>query len=333
VATSGRAFWILDDLSPLQQTLGRTDFEKARIFQPKPTVKFTVNTPASPPPNEGQNPPSGVVFDYFLPQTWSDSAALTLVISDVFQNTIRTYSNKKDEDFKSWPGGPPPPAVLPARAGMNRFHWDLRRETLPAVEGLFVMGDYRGHLVAPGDYLFKLMSDTDTSVTMVKILPDPRLRSDLGEHGNQQVLLLQIEQGVKDIHTSVNRLRAVKTQLKDRLDALKKTTGHDDLIALGEKAMKDIEAWESGVVQPKQETFQDVINFPNRINAQLLSLKSEIDAHEPKPTQGAVQRLKDLANEWAEQKRALEKIIKESVGGFNDAWAKAQLPVLIFPEK
>jgi hypothetical protein len=254
------------------------------------------------------------------------------VISDVFQNTLRTYSNQKPEKFKTWPGGPPKPEVLPSKAGMNRFNWDLRRQTLPSIDGIFVMGDYRGHTVPPGDYLFKLMTETDTSVTMVKVVPDPRLKSDLGEHGNQQVLLLQIEEGVKDIHHSVNQLRSVKNQLSERLELLKEMGGKELLIKKGEMVMEAMTKWEENLIQPKQKTFQDVINFKNQLNAQLLALKGQIDSHEPKPTKGAIQRLKDLSNEWAIQKAEMERIINEEVNGFNKAYAKAKLPVLIMPK-
>ncbi|MCR9288050.1 MAG: glycosyl hydrolase [Bacteroidetes bacterium] len=332
VATSGRAFWILDDLSAIQQSMGKSDMAKAKIFRPKPTYKFTLNASKKAPPNEGQNPANGVIFDYYLPKNWTDTSELSLVISDVFQNTLRTYSNQKPEKFKTWPGGPPKPEVLPSKAGMNRFNWDLRRQTLPSIDGIFVMGDYRGHTVPPGDYLFKLMTETDTSVTMVKVVPDPRLKSDLGEHGNQQVLLLQIEEGVKDIHHSVNQLRSVKNQLSERLELLKEMGGKELLIKKGEMVMEAMTKWEENLIQPKQKTFQDVINFKNQLNAQLLALKGQIDSHEPKPTKGAIQRLKDLSNEWAIQKAEMERIINEEVNGFNKAYAKAKLPVLIMPK-
>ncbi|MFQ5448059.1 MAG: glycosyl hydrolase, partial [Saprospiraceae bacterium] len=135
------------------------------------------------------------------------------------------------------PGGPPPPQVLPAKPGLNRANWDLRRETLPAVDGVFVMGDYRGHFVAPGYYLLRLFSATDTVEAAVRVLPDPRLDASHSDFAEQQSLLAHIETAVKDIHQSVNRLRSVKKQLNDRLELLRKMEQQDSLVKQGEAAL------------------------------------------------------------------------------------------------
>ena len=71
------------------------------------------------------------------------------------EHVIRTYTSEKQEGFKSWPGGPQKPEVLPVAKGVNRFTWDFRKEGLPAVDGVFAFGDYRGGFVSPGDYALR----------------------------------------------------------------------------------------------------------------------------------------------------------------------------------
>ncbi len=99
-ATAGRGFWILDDLSVLQSL--DSALPAMELFQPKPSYRIFGGT--SKRTGLGLNPKSGVTFDYYLDQD-ADSSDLKL---EVFQNSelIRTYSNKKDPKFKSWPGGP-----------------------------------------------------------------------------------------------------------------------------------------------------------------------------------------------------------------------------------
>ena len=81
---------------------------------------------------------SGVTFDYYLNKN-VDSLELTL---EVLQNSevIRTYTNKKDPNFKSWPGGPSKPQVLGSKKGVNRFTWDFRRDPLPSIHKVFIFG-------------------------------------------------------------------------------------------------------------------------------------------------------------------------------------------------
>lgn len=332
VATSGRAFWILDDLSALQQTMGKVDTTAITLLEPKTTYKFNVNTPNKAPANQGQNPSSGVMIDYYLPHEWADSNQLTLQILDASNNIIRTYTNQKDKKFKSWPGGPPKPQVLSAKPGLNRFNWDLRRETLPGIEKVFVMGDYRGHLVAPGEYQIKLTNEDKTAIAKVKILPDPRIQADEKAHQEQQAFLMQIETAIKDIHESVNQLRSVKKQLDGHLEVLKQIEGQEELVKKGEGVIDAINKWETDLIQPKQETFQDVINFENKLNGQLMALKGAVDAHDPLPTAGAKERLDDLNAEWEPKKQELTRIVKEEVGGFNEAYLKAGIPILIMPD-
>jgi photosystem II stability/assembly factor-like uncharacterized protein len=329
VATSGRAFWILDDLGALQQSLGKPDTMQLAVFQPKPTYKYTTFAATEPSPYYGQNPPSGVIFDYYLPHNWKDSLVINLDVLDKNGRIIRTLSSKKSENFKGWPGGPPPPQVLPAKPGLNRFNWDLRREMMPGIEGVFLMGDYRGHLVAPGDYTIRLFSKQDTVETIVKILPDPRLNASHADFEEQQSVLSHIEKTVLDIHESVNRLRSVKKQLNDRLGLIRNMEGQDALVKQGETVAKSITGWEEKLIQPRQETFQDVINFRNMLSSELLNLRSAIDTHDPRPTNGAKQRLNDLLAEWETWKMEMERIIGDEVMSFNTAYQAAGLPVLI----
>ncbi|NJK82816.1 MAG: hypothetical protein HC912_02405 [Saprospiraceae bacterium] len=110
VATSGRAFWILDDLSAIQQSKGQMA-QKLAIYIPKPTYKFNLNTPDNPPTGNGQNPMNGVIIDYFLPEKM-DSMELKLDILDSNGELVRSYSSKKNESAKPYPGGPPADKVL-----------------------------------------------------------------------------------------------------------------------------------------------------------------------------------------------------------------------------
>ena len=141
----------------------------------------------------------------------------------------------------------------------------------------------------------------------------------------------QIDSALLDIHQSVNRLRAVKTQLNGKLDLLEKMENVDDLLEKGKEAKKAIKNWEETLIQPKQKTLQDVINFRNQLNSELLNLRSGIDSHDPRPTTGQKERLQELLQEWNKMRNDMNRVIREEVGGFNKLYESKKLPALILP--
>ena len=255
-ATAGRSFWILDDLGTLQQM--SVAESTLRIVQPKDSYLFFGGSSDRPVPGLGQNPKSGITFDYYLPKA-ADSLDLHM---EVWQgNTlIRSYSNKKKKGFKSWPGGPSKPALLPSKKGYNRFTWNFRREDLPAVANVFVFGSYAGSRVAPGDYTLKLKLEDQEVTTEARILANPNMNTSAADFQEQQTALVQIENNIRSLHEAVNQMRSAKDQLKSHTKLLKGNKEADSLLAMGKTLLNRINTWEKTLIQPQQKTFQDVIN-------------------------------------------------------------------------
>ena len=326
-ATSGRGFWILDDLGALQN---KRSYSKAiEIVSPKDTYRiFGGNSKAV---GQGQNPRSGVTFDYYLNKN-VDSLELTL---EVLQNSevIRTYTNKKDPNFKSWPGGPSKPQVLGSKKGVNRFTWDFRRDPLPSIHKVFIFGGLSGSRVAPGKYTLRMTLGDVVSETEATILPNPKVLSSSEDFVAQQKILVSIENTVKEMHESVNQMRSAKTQLTTYAKLLKNNTNTNTLIEKGEELLKRINRWEENLIQAKQKTFQDVINFNNKLNAQLIQLKSYIDQANPKITKGAKERFDDLMNDWEVYKNERDTIINTEMKAYNVLFKTLNIPALIIDDK
>jgi DNA repair exonuclease SbcCD ATPase subunit len=300
------------------------------LLQPKDTYRFVVGHSDEPTPGLGSNPKSGVTFDYYLPQAL-DSLELTLeVVSN--GKVIRSYTNQKPKDFKSWPGGPQKPELLPAKKGFNRFTWDFRREGLPAIENVFVFGGLYGSLVGPGTYALRLRQGDRTVETVVNILPNPNIKASLPEYEEQQQILEEIEAAVTDIHKAVNSMRSAKKQLQHYKELLEGNEKAADLVKKGDALMERIATWEENLIQPKQKTFQDVINFTNKLNAQLLELRGYVDVAEPKVTQGAKERLKDLLQEWGTFKAEHNAIVHTEMKDYNTTYEALALPALLIKD-
>ncbi|TDB68863.1 WD40/YVTN/BNR-like repeat-containing protein [Arundinibacter roseus] len=333
-ATSGRAFWILDDLSPLQQA--NTPFQtelKARLITPRTTIRLDGPSIPEPIPGYGQNPMAGVLISYFLPKDL-DSATVTLDVLDAGgKRMLRSFTNQKDLTYQKYEGGPAPQALLPTKKGINRMAWNLRREALPGVDKVFVNGDYRGSLVGPGTYTLRLIADGDTSTTSVKILPDPRLNALPADFEAQQLVLTQAEDAVREMHQAVNAMRRAKGQIEALEKPWKADSTQKEWIALGKEVVDKITAWEDRLISPKQKTFQDVINFQNRLNAELLDLRDRAGTHNPAPTAGINARLKELLDQWQVHKNAMQKIVQEDIERFNALYKARQLPAVVVTDE
>jgi len=328
-ATAGRSFWILDDLGALQNA--KTGAETVKIIKPKDSYLIFGGNSDKPRPGLGSNPKSGVTFDYYLAKN-ADSLDLKL---EVFQGDklVRTYSNKKPKGFKSWPGGPSKPQVLPSKKGYNRFTWNFKRESLPSINKVFVFGGDTGSNVGPGKYTLKLSLDGTTSETEVTVLANPKVEASQADFDEQQKLLEEIESSLRTIHKSVNDMRSAKSQLKNYADLLKDNERAKELVEKGEALMKRIVSWEENLIQAKQKTFQDVINYNNKLNAQMIHLKGYIDAAEPKVTKGAKERWADLQKDWQVYETEQKAIIDKEMKDYNLAFKELGLPAIIMSDK
>ena len=324
-ATAGRAFWILDDIATFQNI--STPKQEVNLFKPKDTYLFLGGSSDKPVPGLGSNPKSGVTIDYYLAEK-QDSTTVRLEVLEN-GNVIRTFTNQKPKDFKSWPGGPSKPNVLPSKKGYNRFTWDFKRESLPTVDKVFVLGGHDGSTVGPGTYTLKLTLGDTVSETTVSILPRPEVKGTPADYAEQQELLKTIEATVVEIHTAVNAMRSAKSQLKQYAELLKDNEKAEGLIKQGDSLVKRITSWEEHLIQPKQKTFQDVINFENQLNAQLLNLRGYIDVAEPQVTEGAKARLQDLLAEWRTFKTEHDAIINTEMAAYNTLYRSLDIPAII----
>ena len=191
VATQGRAIWILGDLALLRQLQPATNDEQLRLFAPAPAVRVRLDnnrdTPLAPETPVGENPPEGVVFDYWLANP--PKGPVRLEIKDSAGAVIRRFSSAdvperlaSDRYFQS--GWVKPQPLLPATAGAHRWVWDMRRPRpkavnyeydISAVWGLDTPLDPRGQLVEPGRYTAVLTAGDQSQQVPVEIVADPRV--------------------------------------------------------------------------------------------------------------------------------------------------------------
>jgi len=124
-------------------------------------------------------------------------------------------------------------------------------------------------------------------------------------------------------------MRSAKTQLEAYAKLLKDNEDAKALLKKGEALVKRIVSWEENLIQSKQKTFQDVINYNNKLNAQLIHLKGYVDAAEPKLTKGAEERWADLQKDWKVYEKERKAIIGEEMKAYNTTFKELGLSAII----
>ena len=166
----------------------------------------------------------------------------------------------------------------------------------------------------------------------IRILPNPNIETTAADFEEQQKLLVQIDGVLTDIHKNVVRMRSVQSQLQHYAKVLQGRSQYKTLLEKANEIEILLNAWESDLIQSDQKTFQDVINFNNKLNAEWMNLKSYVDAEDPKVTQGARDRFADLMEAWKQSKEQLEALIAKDFKEFEDAFQAAKVPALVIPD-
>ena len=323
-STSGRAFWILDDLGAIQQYANSVS---VKLFSPKPAYKYGGAGLPDDDSKAGQNAPEGVILDYILPEL-TDSAVISLNIKSAAGDVVRTYSNKKDDNYQRYPGGPSPKTLLNAEKGHNRFLWDLRTDDIsPDVKNVFIYGSYAGYAVPPGKYKAELNVNGTISETEITLLPNPNIVATEKDWTEQQQVLRSIIASISEMHQRVNELRKVKKQLNNQIDVLKDNKSAEKIIEQAKELIKEIDGWEANIVEGRIQNGQDVINWPSKLNAEFFNLKGLADATNPKITEGIKLRLADLQAQW-EKGKAAGSTIKKSIETYNEQYKALKLDAI-----
>jgi small-conductance mechanosensitive channel len=163
-------------------------------------------------------------------------------------------------------------------------------------------------------------------------MPNPNLSTTAEDFEAQQQLLRQIEGGIKSVHQTVTEMRSVQKQLQHYHQILEGQDKYQSLLEKAEMIDKKLKNWEKELIQPDQKTFQDVINFHNKLNAEWMYLKDFVDSEDPKVTQGALDRHNDLEKQWVTQRTKLNQLIEQDFQAFESEFKAAEVPVLIFTE-
>lgn len=286
VATHGRAFWILDDISPLRQLTPTTLNEPVHLFTPAPAVRF--RTPSFRIPRAaavGQNPPSGVIIDYYLQTAPKDEVKLEIL--DAQGHVVRTMTSKprpRPQCFPEWPSPEPPQGEISRRAGWNRVVWDMRDQPPDPVPCLvYDEGGPIGPLALPGHYQARLTVDGKSYTAPIEILPDPRVHADANALRKQFDLVSRLRDLIAEDHRIVLELRSVRQQLQALVARLDHDAASQPVVKAARDLLAQLDELEEQLIQPKATANEDMLNYPVRLNSKLGYLINGVDSADAEP--------------------------------------------------
>lgn len=322
LSTQGRAFWILDNISPLRQI---SDDATKGLYLYAPGQAHIMRTGGGG-DRVGSNPTSGAVIDFHLPEKLEEDAELKLEIVNADDEVIRTLSTKQKGNNK-----------LEVKPGLNRAVWNLNSDHLTTVQDEFVIAagggkNITGPRAAPGNYTVRLSSGDAELEQPLTVAMDPRLniaQADIDEYEN---LKSQLASALDELHGSIEAFRNVRKQVEAR-KALLDEEQNKDLTEAADAVVKATEEWEKSVFTTEWEFFQDVLNWPSKLDFNLQSLLYfSVNSTLPPVTQGIQDRTDDVLAEWREAQAARDAVVDGEIAAFNATFAEAEQAGVVVPD-
>ncbi len=222
IATFGRSFWVLDDVTPLRQWSAKVASAGAWLFEPQTALRVRPGadqgTPIPLDEPQAENPPAGAVLDYYLKEKQAE--AVQLEIFDAAGKLVRRFAST-DEAPKTNPDELDIPMYwvhdakpLSAEAGMHRFVWDLRYAFAGARRRSRRGGG--GPIAVPGRYTVKLTAAGKTISVPLEIKMDPRVKTSAADLERQFQLASKLAAGVGEFSTAAVRADDLQKQIAAR---------------------------------------------------------------------------------------------------------------------
>ena len=324
VATQGRSFWVLDDLTVLHQLDADTAEADHVLFRPRDTWRMDGRGRWSVLGHSGENHPDGVLIHYAFGDDPPDSSAVALRVLEDDGDVIRTFTPDADDDRDR----------MPLEPGTNRLVWDLRYPDAHSFEGMILWaGQTRGPRAVPGDYRVRMVVGDDSTETRFTLKKDPRIEASRDDLQAQFDFLITLRDELSTTHRAIERIRAVRAQVNGVLERAAGTGAHEELEAAAEPLLEHLGEIERALYQTENRSRQDPLNFPIRLNNKLAALARSASIGPFRPTDQARAVHAELKARIDTELDALAHLIDREVPRFNALVAEKQVPAIRLEEE
>jgi photosystem II stability/assembly factor-like uncharacterized protein len=341
VATQGRSFWILDDLTPLHKWSESVAGRDVLLFAPRPSVRMRMGGERGEGPRGGKNPPNGVLVNYWLrekpkdkpPEKPKGAEILTIEILDG-DKVLRTFTSEKKEEKEGAAAEEDGEKLLEPKQGLNRFVWDMRMLKPALVPKAIIWGGKDGPKVAPGTYKVRLKKGEATLTESFEIRANPGLTVSPADLEKQADLLAALRDRVTQTHQTVLMIRDVKAQIRDVAARAKKLGRGEGLEEKSKELTGKLDALEEKLVNPKMKSEQDVLNFQPKLDHQFVGVASVVSSADAAPTQASVELYGQLKQQLDAILADLGVVFGKDLADFNRSVRERDIPpVAVLPKE
>jgi photosystem II stability/assembly factor-like uncharacterized protein len=330
IATYGRGFWILDDLTPLEQMTAQTADASAHLFPPRDAYRFRTTTqPESMPydPTAGQNPPYGASINYYLKS--APQGDVRLQILDASGRVVRSLQASK-------------------QAGLNRTWWDLRfaptnqmrLRTSPQYAPEVTLGpdgwrpapgEQRIALLAPpGVYTVKLTVDGKESSQPLKVIKDPHSNGTEGDIQVQTKLMTSLVGQMNGVVDAVNQIESLRAQLASLKSALGAEENTSNIRAAADDLNSKLIEVEDNLIRLKVTgRGQDGVRWTPKLAEKIGYLANEVESSDYQPTTQQVAVHDELKERAATYRQRLTLLVQKELAAFNALVRQRNVPNII----
>jgi hypothetical protein len=319
VATQGRAFWMIDDLTMVQ------DMQKTILNQPLHLypVDTVYRMPSlgrsfpSAPVNAGTNAPSGAVINFYAKNV-EDSTKASVSILDKNHQKVKTFATDAKEKNNK----------LEIRNGMNQFVWNFRYPESETMEGMILWNGVPSGIIAPpGSYFAKVTIGRDSAEVPFTIKADPNYNVKQEEYEQQFAFLKAVQEKFNETQKAIKDIRSLRLQINDFIGRQGKDVPKE-VKAAADSINKHLTAVEETLYQTKAKSGQDVLNYPIRLNDKLSGVFDVANSGNFAPSKQAKEVYNDLAAQIDVQLAKLKNIREKDIPAFNALVREKSLPVI-----
>jgi photosystem II stability/assembly factor-like uncharacterized protein len=347
-ATHGRAFWVIDDISLLRQLADSVTARSAHLFQPATAIRWVSGGGRS--LTAGQNPRGGATIDYFLKTT--PTSTVTLQFRDATGTVIRSFTSDSApadtlktaadsigrtarEAMKDSLVYEPADSIVSARAGTNRFVWNLRYPGAKKLKNALIdEGTLDGPMAAPGNYSVRLIMGRDTLMRQFAVVADPRVKTTVAELKRQFDLAIAVRDRITDVSDGATRIEDIQSQLDQRVSQSKDQPYAKRVADAAKPLRKKLEDVRSELYEVGCHVDQCSLDQPMKLYNILLTTAMQVQTGDYAPTKQHGEMFGDFSAKVGEQLRKLQQLEEADLTAINRMLGELQLPtVFVAPKK